>query len=836
MKSLFSFRFLILIGALLAGQIVVLAQRPGGRPDGSPAPAIGEVRGQVVDDLSSQPVPFAAISVMNVRDSSIVSGQLANESGHFDLREIPLGRYRLQVNFMGFDAWVSDPFALSPRSSVQMDAGTIRLQSRINNLEEAVVMEEASTLEMLIDRRVFHVGNDLSAAGGTASELLVNVPSVAVDIDGNISLRGSSNVQILIDGRPSGLTGASENAFLEQIPASAIDRVEVITNPSAKYDPDGMAGILNIILKKNKLKGFHGQVQATPGTGDNYNGSVSLNFKNDQYSLFSSASWNQRDQFNQGETYRRFLAGDSISELNQITDGNRLRESLSGKIGGEWYPSSSEVISLSVNFSENNSEESETIDNTEEWDTGFQLATRRMNSGASSGNGQDIDASYRKEFNNNPSHFFRALVRQSNSTSDDANYIIESIVDLDGLSILDTNIQYTSRIRTVAQVDYEQPLPNEGKWEWGLKSNVSTSNDDYIYLSPDSSVWENGLYVPINPVRSGYAFEYREEVHAAYSTFGRKWGVWGLQSGLRFEQVFTSARVTGESPFENNYFSIYPSLNLSRQRSDEVSWIGSYSRRVNRPRGRQVSPFIDDSNNRNIRTGNPELRPEYTHSLEFGHQWSKDRQSITTSLFVKQTKDVIRRFTTVDDEGIATSSYLNLDSRRDEGLEVVAMKSLGRGGSLRLTGSVYHLANNVGEAENASDNEGWSYSANVFANKSFGPEGDWKWQINGMHRGPSVTAQGQFNGYTFADASVQRKLLDGDLTLTLKLSDVFNTRQWSYSSEIPTLYRESTHKRESQNLFFTASWNLGKLDTNKSRSGRDSDRGGSSEGMDGGDF
>jgi len=828
-------RLLLLVGAIVCSQFLANAQRAGGRSAGSTPPAIGEVMGQVVDAATSEPVPFAAVSVMSLRDSSIAGGQLADENGQFFLKNIPLGRSRLQVNFMGYDPWKSAAFSLSPRTAIVFDAGVIQLQSRINNLEEAIVLEEASTLEMLIDRRVFNVGNDLSAAGGTASELLVNVPSVSVDIDGNISLRGSSNVQILIDGRPSGMTGATENAFLEQIPASAIDRIEVITNPSAKYDPDGMAGILNIILKKNKLQGFHGQLQATPGTGDNYNSSISLNFKNEQYSLFSSASWNQRDQFNIAETFRRFDAIDSTSELTQMKDGNRLRASLSGKVGAEWYPSPSEVLSVSVNFSGNESTRTGTTLNDEDWDTGYLLSTERADTNDSKGAGQDVDVSYRKEFENNPSHFFRAMVRHSNSDSDNENFIIESLRGLDGMSIADTNIQHTARIRTVAQIDFEKPLPNEGKWEWGLKSNISNSTDEYVYLSPDSSVWENGLYVPINAQRSGYDFNYHEEVHAAYSTFGRKWGVWGVQSGLRLEQVFTSATITGEDPFKNDYFSVYPSFNISRQRSDEVSWIGSYSRRVNRPRGRQVSPFIDDRDNRNIRTGNPELRPEYTHSMEFGHQWSKGRKSITTSLFVKQTNDVIRRFSTVDEAGISTSSYLNLDARRDEGLEVVAMSSLGRGGSFRFTGSVYHLANSVGDVENASDNEGWSYSANVFANKSFGTDGLWKWQVNGMHRGPSVTAQGQFNGFTFADASVQRKLFDGDLTITLKLSDVFNTRQWSYSSDFQRLYQESTYKRESQNLFLTISWNLGKLEAGKGRTGRPSS-GGASGGMDGVDF
>ena len=256
-------RLFFILSALFFGWANAWAQRPGGSGG---KPAIGIVQGSLVDEQSGAPIPFAALSLMNLRDSTITTGQLADENGAFLLTEIPLGRYQLQANFMGYEPWTSSPIALSPRASIQVDAGVIQLKPRINNLNEAVVAEQASSLEMLIDRRVFHVGSDLSSAGGTASELLVNVPSVAVDIDGNMSLRGSPNVQILIDGRPSGLAGASQNAFLEQIPASSIDRVEVITNPSAKYDPDGMAGILNIILKKNKLEGFHGQAQAT-GSG-----------------------------------------------------------------------------------------------------------------------------------------------------------------------------------------------------------------------------------------------------------------------------------------------------------------------------------------------------------------------------------------------------------------------------------------------------------------------------------------------------------------------------------------------------------------------------------------
>ena len=807
-----------IVGCFIAGGLLNSAwgQRPGGPPNGAgKRPAIGSVLGTVMDASSGRGISFASIALISAKDSSITSGQLADETGAFELTELPIGRYTLQVNFMGFEGFISEPFILSPRTSIVRDMGVITLSPKVNDLEEALVIAEESSLEMLIDRRVFRVGNDLSAAGGTASELLVNVPSVTVDIDGNVSLRGSSQVQILIDGRPSGLSGASQNAFLEQIPASSIDRVEVITNPSAKYDPDGMAGILNIILKKNKLQGFHGQAQITPGTGDNHNASLSLNYKSEKFSVFSSGSWNYRDQFREGETYRT-LTGDSTSVTEQIRSGGRERASLSGRLGMEWYPSKSEVLSWNINLNENAGDNLNNIENFEEWDTGSVFETVREARNKTSGSGWDLDGSYRKEFDNNPSHFLSAQIRHSNSSSASDEFIEE--IATTELSVRDTNLQENASTRTVAQIDFEKPLAHDGKWEWGWKSNLSLKDDEFTYLAADSAEWEQGLYIPINPQRRSFDFSYREDVHAIYSTYGRKFGVWGVQGGMRLEQVFTAAQWERDQSFENNYFSVYPSFNLSKQRSDEVSWIASYSRRVNRPRGRSVSPFIDDSDSRNIRTGNPELQPEFTNSMEIGHQWSRGRMSVTTSLFFKITNDIIQRYSSISEEGIRTSSWINQGSRQNEGLEVITMMPFGQGGQFRLTGSVYHLQNTVGDVEFASDATGWSYNLNVFANQSWGEDRRWKWQINGMYRGPSITTQGQFNGFAFIDANIQRSLLDGDLTLALKLSDVFNTREWSYISDFANLYQENRFKRESQNLFLTATWKIGKLEERR-RSG-----------------
>jgi outer membrane receptor protein involved in Fe transport len=452
--------------------------------------------------------------------------------------------------------------------------------------------------------------------------------------------------------------------------------------------------------------------------------------------------------------------------------------------------------------------------------------------------GFDADLGYRKEYDHNPSHFLRFRARHSQSMSSSDEYIREeSVLDLSVIptpEVRDTNLQENHSRRTVLQLDYEKPLKNEGKLEWGLKSNLSRKDDQFDYLFSDSSVWSQGLYIPSNPVPRSFAFEYREDVHAAYATYGRKWGTWGTQAGLRLEQVYTGAQWENDQTFENNYFSAYPSINLSRQSNDEVSWIASYSRRVNRPRGRSVTPFLDDSDSRNLRIGNPELRPEYTNSYEIGHQWSRKRKSLTTSFFVKETNDLIQRYSNIDSAGIKTSSWWNQGSRRDEGIEVILMLPLPSSGQLRFTGSFYHLSNQVGDVEFASDARGWSYNLNLFANQSWGAEKNWKWQLNGMYRGPSVTPQGQFNGFAYMDANLQRKLLDGNLTIAIKLSDVFNTREWSYTSDFGNLYQENRFKRESQNVFLTATWRLGKLEQRGSRGGypREGSFGGESGGMD----
>ena len=259
--------FLWVVTVWLMGALPTQALGQTGRPPGAgrSKPKIAEVHGTVLDQDEQAPLPFASIVLISARDSSVLAGVMSDDQGRFDMTEVEVGRVWLEVRFPGYETTRLGPQLLSPRPPglLNWQVGTVAIKADITALEEAVVVEQASVMEMRVDRKIFHVGSDLTSRGSNTTELLENIPSVAVDIDGNITLRGSSGVQILIDGRPSGLAGGAREAFLESLPASAVERVELITNPSARFDPDGTAGILNIVLKKNRLEGFSGQVQAT---------------------------------------------------------------------------------------------------------------------------------------------------------------------------------------------------------------------------------------------------------------------------------------------------------------------------------------------------------------------------------------------------------------------------------------------------------------------------------------------------------------------------------------------------------------------------------------------
>lgn len=835
--------FLALFNSLdLAAQRPGGGGRPGGRPDGE-RPKIGVVFGEVQDLQSGVPIEFATISLLAFDQDKVITGGVTDSKGRFRITEIPVGRFRAQIGFMGYTSSTVDDIRLTPRGGIEQDLGTIRLEPNVQALEAAEIVEQRSTLEMMIDRKVFRVGDDLNSAGANATELLRNVPSVDVDIDGNLSLRGSGNVTILIDGRPSGLVGSATQSLLEQIPASSIDRVEIITSPTAKYDPEGVAGILNIILKKDKLEGKHGQVSVTWGSDENHSGSVNGNMRGQKLNFSFNAGWNKRNNFRWGDSERLQAFGgelegayDSLSTLLSNSYADNESHSWNVRAGLDWMPSSKTTWNLGVRTNQSSNRGVEDVVNLETWSTDAVGGFTRYGLSSRDNTSTDLDLGYEHKYGER--HTLQAFARwsQREGVSHDSLWQDLPSAALDSAYLSNANLNDGGNWNTTVQADYEKPLDHDGKLELGYKTILRESNEDQRFWQRDSAR---------TPFEQAYDFRYREDIHAAYVTWGRKYGAWGVQVGGRGEVVYTTAELQGDSAdlaaaveqlggdealFVNDYVSFYPSANLSYTVDDRNQWVLSYNRRVNRPRGRQVNPFVDNADPRNLRYGNPFLRPEYTDGLEFGHQLTTKAVTLTSSLFYKTTRDVIRRYIEVAETGVAYRTFVNLARQSNSGLEVVAMWRKGRTLQVRLNGSVYYqstdgsnLAPDLGN-NGFQGNAGYQVSALV--------KGDWKVQLDGRYRAPAEYPQGTFAGYVSHSAAVNRDFYDGKLRASVRVSDLFDQRQWSYTSEGSDFFQDGTFKRQSRFVYASLTWSWGKLEPGqkRGRGGYDRSSGGSFEG------
>jgi len=810
-------------------------------------PKIGVVFGTVEDAASGVGIEFATISILAFDADKVITGGVTDSKGRFRITEIPVGRFRAQIGFMGYNSITVDDIRLMPRGGTEQNLGTLRLEPNVQALEAAEVVEQRSTLEMMIDRKVFRVGDDLNSAGSNATELLRNVPSIDVDIDGNLSLRGSGNVTILIDGRPSGMTGSATQSLLEQLPASSIDRVEIITSPTAKYDPEGVAGILNIILKKDKLEGKNGQVSVTWGTNENHSGSFNGNIRGQKLNFSLNAGWNQRVGFRSGNSLRQQsfggdLAGsyDSLSVLNSASISDNLRSSWNLKTGLDWTPSSQTTWNIGVRTNQGSNSGIEDVVNLETWSTDALGGFTRYGLSERVNASTDLDLGYEHKYGER--HVLQAFARWSQQTSTSHDSLWQDLPSTlpDPAYLSNANLNDGGSWNATLQVDYEKPLDNDGKFELGYKTILRESNEDQQFWQRDTLD---------NPFTQAYDFRYREDIHAAYATWGRKFGAWGIQVGGRGEVVYTTAQLQGDSAdiaaalaqlggteatFVNDYTSFYPSTNLSYTVDDRNQWVLSYNRRVNRPRGRQVNPFVDNADPRNLRYGNPFLLPEYTDGLEFGHQLTTKALSITTSLFYKTTRDVIRRFIEVDDAGIAYRTYVNLARQSNSGLEVVAMWRKGRSLQLRLNGSVYYQNTDGSNLAPDLGNNGFQGSAGYQVSALV--KGDWKVQLNGRFRAPSQYTQGTFQGYITHSAAVSRDFYDDKLRASLRVSDIFDQQQWSYTSEGRDFFQDGTFKRQSRFVYASLTWSFGKLEPGQQKRGRGGYDRGSGGSFDGGEF
>lgn len=792
-------RPLILLGAMLLLSAFAFAQT-GPKPSKDP----GGVKGTLLDATTSEPLGFANVVIYTFNDS-LVAGTTTDIDGKFDISNLPLGGYRLEASYIGYGTQNLN-VELSEIESYFI-VGDLALGSG-KDLQEVVVTADRAIMQLGLDRKVFNVEKSVAAAGGSAEDLLRQLPSISVDLEGNVSLRGSGNVRFLINGRPSGLVGNDPSVFLKSLTASSIERIEVITNPGAAFDPDGTAGMINIVLKTKREDGFNMTVNANAGTNNKFDGSLDLNWRKGKFNTFAGLSGRYDERFFRGFRDQTGVIGDSTFSRRFNFDGNRIRESQRLKLGTEYALTKRSIIGIQGNYQwEQGQSNNDRVTNFFNSEGDLERVSTRLETEPSNENDYEIQADYSTTFAKE-GRKLSAAVQFSENDESETEFYDETIVDGNGLfleDVLQRSPSLEGRTNWQISVDYEQEV-GKFKFTSGWRStlqNLTTDADFDEFLL-------NG-YETIDSLSN--LFRYQEDVHAAYATIGGKIDKITFNAGLRVEQAFTTSTllepIEDAEVFENDYLKLYPSVFLGYEFDENTTVQLSYSRRINRPRAWALNPFVDRGDPFNLRSGNPFLLPELINSFELNLQQRVSIGSITLGGYFRQLNDIISRISESREGGVTLSTRANLDQGRNYGLEVIANVRPTK--KLELTASANgYRSEIIGSADNeAIDANGYLFSGQVQGGYELpaGIQAQFTW----FYRSPGVRPQGRIKTIQSLDFGFRKEILDNKGAITLRVTDIFNTRRYRFETELSTLTTNSEFQRESRIAYIGFQYSLQQL-------------------------
>jgi len=763
-----------------------------------------EVMGRVVDKSSKAPIEYAVVKVLKTADSSIVNGAISDENGFFKVEKLPAANYFLEITSIGYRKMSSKPFELSTNVPSKFYR-SLGLTSTNERLKEAKVSGQRDFTQSSIDRKTYTVEEMAMTRGSNVSEVLELIPSVDVDIDGNISLRGSSNLTILIDGKPTLISNSDLHSLLETLPANSVKKIEVITNPSAKYDPDGMAGIINIVTKKNKLEGFFGSVNLGAAYNGRYNAGGMINIKQGKWSAMVNAGISYSDRFSEGSTFRRNI-NDTVTILDQDNFGNSKGYGGRGSFSLSYQPDKSSSITFSTSQSLRIHDHTDAINYTNSWESGdpFSIYSRNTSSDFSMNFGT-YKVDYSKDFKGE-GHNLQASVFTNTFEMDIVSEFEQGLNELnpgDWNLIQQRNNTEANSPSLVGQIDYVKPLTKNNQLELGAKS---INKNGQAFLAAEIFDTATGIWVREALWSNDYQVD--EGIHSMYAVYKQNVKKFGYQVGLRIEKAFTDAYLleSGDT-FHNEYFSPFPSVHLSYQLKPAHQLKASYSRRVNRPHHRAMRPFSDYSDPLNVRKGNPFLLPEYINSYEVEHQWIKGKTSLSTSMYLKEISGMITRVKTVEGT-VATTSWQNLGSGRNYGLEFILSSRPNRNWRLTFSGNAYKTEIDGG-ADSELNADGYMMSTKLLT--SYRLPYSITVQLSGRYSSPRVLPQGEISSIQYMDFALSKRMLKNKATLNFKISDMFNTRQFGFITEGEAFYQDSYRKRESRFYTVTFAYSFGEF-------------------------
>ncbi|MBT3501809.1 MAG: TonB-dependent receptor [Candidatus Marinimicrobia bacterium] len=763
-----------IILTLILSLSFIVAQGHSGRGGGMPGK--GKISGVVADSLSGMEIAYASVSIVNMKTNEVVTGAITDESGYFNVTGISFGRFTVRIEFIGYSKREIGPIKLFPGGgSMEPFLGKILLQQKTIEFGDVTVTADKPIFTHSVDKKIFNVEQNTTTTGGNAIDVLRQIPGVEVDMNGKVSLRGNTNVNLLIDGKSIRMGGANQEALLENILANNISDVEVITNPGAKYDPDGMAGILNIVLKENKLAGLNGNLSLGTDFGIRNNGSGQINYKTKQFSLFTNLGIKARVRNKTGDNEQSMLLNDSQSFLNELTSNDRDGKNLFFKGGIEYTPNRFHVIGLDLTYNDGGGQGDSRVDSDHTVDD-LQSLYNRVTTGTGYRDGIDLSFSYDRKFQD-PRHNFTVLASQSLNT-DDHDDTFEMFLESGDPDILDFSPQqsdrYNKNTTSLFQFDYILPL-GEMKIESGLKSTGRVMDDDFFSKSLDAVTNE---WVDDDSLINN--FKFNESINAAYTQVSLNKGMVQGQFGLRYEIAETTSElVTSNELFENPYKSLFPSASISFGPSGIFQIQASYSKRINRPSSRKLNPFPNYTNKMNMRMGNPFLKPEYTDSYELNFSKMNRKLSVTAGLYYRHMVDKMRHHKFVREDGVGVTTYVNYDDSQTFGGELVLSGQLVKGLRVMFSGNAYvdeYDASSLGLQDYDADAIGLSGRAMIMWNLPNNIE----LMLMTFYRAPMDIPLGKMHSMSFTSFSLKRSFMDKRVSLAFKLNDPLDIQRFSF--------------------------------------------------------
>jgi outer membrane receptor protein involved in Fe transport len=778
------------------------------------------ITGKVIDAEEKFALEYATISFINKTENTVVTGGITDFDGKFEI-EVPSGTYDVKIEYLSYKTKTYTDKLLDK----SINLGTVSLSLNLEALDTVEIIAERTTADIKLDKKIYTIGKDLTVQGGTVSDVLDNVPSVSVDVEGNVALRGNDDVRILINGKPSGLVGLNSTEALRQLPAEAIERVEVITSPSARYDAEGTAGILNIILRRSKLQGLNGAITLNTGYPTQAGISGNINYRTGDFNFFNTTSYNYREIPGNSYSNSEFIpSGDRLEETRKF---DRERKGISSNFGVEWYINDSASLTTSIQFRDSNNEQ-ESTNRIVEFENSTNTTTYRNRFDPETEDDKTIQYSinFDKQFGDDSNHKFTANFQYESSSELEA-----SLIQQEGINVEDVMTD-ENQDRIFLQSDYVLPIGEESQFEFGYQGRFQTLDTDYEISFRDNDTGEFELSTDLSN-----NLVYREYVNAFYTQFGSKIkSKFSYLLGFRMEDTKITIDQQTTNQFDRkSYVSFFPTVNLAYELGENENVTLGYNRRIRRPRSRFINPFPSRSSATNLFQGNPDLDPSFSDTYDLGYYKKfSNKVTLNTSIYYQRTTDTFNfinigtddyfifetnqiinasdpNFAQINQDydliQIIRRSPVNLATNDRYGFEFTLtyrpIKKWNINGNFNIFQSVtegFYEGTDFG-AENLS----WF----VRLNNKYTLPGNIDWQTRLNYRGPNEDAQNKNEGIFSTDLAFSKDLFKDRASIAINVSDVFNSRKRKSETTTSTFYSNSEFqwRERTFNLSFTYRFN-----------------------------